>query len=151
MDGAVRHFVAGARVARLATASADGAPHVVPVCFVLAAGLVYIALDEKPKRVAPRRLRRVRNIAANPRVQLLVDRYDEDWSRLAFVQLSGSAALMEGGAEHSDALALLRAKYPQYREMALEKRPVIRVVVEGVASWGLVGASPVRGHQTSPE
>lgn len=141
MERDVRRFVAGARVARLATASADGAPHVVPVCFVLTGGLVYIALDEKPKRVPPERLRRVRNIAANPRVQLLVDRYDEDWSRLGFVQLSGSAALMEGGAEHSNALALLRAKYPQYREMALESRPVIRVVVEGVVFWGEVDAS----------
>jgi PPOX class probable F420-dependent enzyme len=141
MEGDVRRFVAAARVGRLATASLEGIPHVVPVCFGLKGDAVYIALDEKPKRVPPGRLRRVRNIVANPRVQLLVDHYEEAWGRLAFVQLSGSAAIIEGGAEHSESLTLLRAKYPQYREMALESRPVIRIVVDGVASWGDIGAT----------
>jgi PPOX class probable F420-dependent enzyme len=139
MDAAVHHFVAEARVGRLATASAAGVPHVVPVCFVLEGDCVYIALDEKPKTVGPRRLRRVRNILENPRAQLLVDRYDEDWQRLAFVQLSGDATLLDGGAEHAAALAALRGKYPQYQGMALESRPVIRLAVTSATSWAASG------------
>jgi PPOX class probable F420-dependent enzyme len=107
---------------------------------VLEGDRVYIALDEKPKRVAPRRLRRVRNILASPRVMLLVDYYDEDWSKLGFVQLSGRAALLEGGREQETALALLRAKYSQYEPMDLEARPVIRIAVMASASWGRLDA-----------
>jgi len=137
----LRRFVAEARVGRLATVSADGAPHIVPVCFALDGDDVYVALDEKPKRVAPERLRRVRNIVANPRVQLLVDLYDEDWSRLAFVQADGRAELLQpDAARHARAIALLRAKYPQYREMALEARPVIAIAVERWRSWSASGA-----------
>ena len=128
-------FVRETRVGRLATVDEQGGPHVVPVCFVYADGLVYIVLDAKPKRVAATRLRRVRNILANPEVQLLVDRYDEDWSRLAYVQLRGRAGLIESGPEHARALALLRAKYPQYEAMALEAAPVIRIEVARGVSW----------------
>lgn len=138
MDEAQRAFVTVARVARLATVGEGGLPHVVPVCFALEGQTVYIALDEKPKRVRPERLRRVRNILANPRVQLLVDRYEEDWSRLAFAQLSGSATLLAGGAEHAEASKLLRAKYSQYLAMNLEDRPMIRIEIDGVVSWGAV-------------
>jgi PPOX class probable F420-dependent enzyme len=138
VDEAQRAFVTAARVARLATAGDGALPHVVPVCFALVGETVYIALDEKPKRVRPERLRRVRNIMANPRVQLLVDRYEEDWGRLAFAQLSGGATLLAGGAEHAEALKLLRAKYSQYQAMNLEDRPLIRIGIEGVVSWGAV-------------
>jgi len=141
VDEGPRRFVAAARVGRLATVSPGGAPHVVPVCFVLDGDDVYVALDEKPKRVAPERLRRVRNIRANPRVQLLADVYDEDWSRLAFVQADGRATLVQpGGPGHARAIALLREKYPQYRDMALETRPVIAIVVERWRSWSASGA-----------
>jgi PPOX class probable F420-dependent enzyme len=136
-------LVAGARVARLATVDERGRPHVVPVCFVLNEGCVYTPLDAKPKRVALVRLRRVRNIAANPDVQLLVDRYEEDWTRLAYVQLRGRAALLEPGAPstgsgqatHAAALALLRAKYAQYVAMPLENAPLIKVTIESVVTW----------------
>ncbi len=94
-----------------------------------------MALDEKPKLTPPLRLRRVRNIRANPRVQLLVDRYDEDWSRLAFVQVRGHASLLEPSPEHSRALAALRRKYTQYQSMALEGRPVIKIEVDQIVSW----------------
>jgi PPOX class probable F420-dependent enzyme len=141
VDEGPRRFVAAARVGRLATVSPGGAPHVVPVCFVLDGDDIYVALDEKPKRVAPERLRRVRNIRANPRVQLLADVYDEDWSRLAFVQADGRATLVQpGGPGHARAIALLREKYPQYRDMALETRPVIAIVVERWRSWSASGA-----------
>jgi PPOX class probable F420-dependent enzyme len=123
-------------VARLATVDARGRPHVVPVCFVSAGDHLYIPLDEKPKRIAPERLQRVRNIAANPNVQLLIDRYDEDWSRLAFVQLRGWATLLSpGAAGHRAAVAALREKYPQYTTMALETLPLIEIEVSRVISW----------------
>lgn len=136
MDDSLRDFVSTARVARLATASPDGRPHVVPVCFALVGDLMYIALDDKPKRVPPERLRRVRNIIANPQAQLLVDRYDEDWSRLAFVQVTGRASLLlAGGPGHREALTVLRDKYPQYRQMVLEERPLIRIEIERAQGW----------------
>jgi PPOX class probable F420-dependent enzyme len=80
-----RAFLQQARVGRLATASGDGDPHVIPVCFVFDGTHLYSAIDAKPKRVAPPRLRRVQNLRANPRASLLVDHYDEDWTRLRYV------------------------------------------------------------------
>ena len=127
-------FVERQRVAHLATADADGRPHVVPVCFAYADARFYIAIDEKPKRSL--RLKRLRNIAANPRVAIVFDRYDEDWTRLGWVLVQGTAAVIDGGPEHERALVVLRDRYAQYRSMALEGRPVIRVTVERVSSWG---------------
>ena len=93
-------------------------------------------LDEKPKRVADSDLRRVRNIEGNPGVALVVDRYDEDWSRLAFVQIRGEARIVSPGeAGHAEAIAALRAKYPQYRAMAIEQRPVIAIGHLTATSW----------------
>jgi len=127
-------FIQSQRVAHLATASADGRPHVVPVCFAYLDGHIYIAIDEKPKRSL--RLKRLRNIEANPQVAIVLDRYDEDWSRLAWVLVQGTAAVLDRGPEHGRALTALREKYPQYLEMALEGRPVISVTAERVSSWG---------------
>jgi len=127
-------FIQSQRVAHLATASADGRPHVVPVCFAYLDGHIYIAIDEKPKRSL--RLKRLRNIEANPQVAIVLDRYDEDWSRLAWVLVQGTAVVLDSGPEHARALAALREKYPQYLEMALEGRPVISVTAERVSSWG---------------
>jgi PPOX class probable F420-dependent enzyme len=106
-----------------------------PVCFACVDGRVYTPIDEKPKRAAPASLRRVRNLLAHPAVCLTVDRYDEDWSRLAWLQLRGDAALVEDPAERATALAALRARYPQYRAMALESRPLIRIVPSQVVAW----------------
>jgi PPOX class probable F420-dependent enzyme len=127
-------FIESQRLAHLATADASGRPHVVPVCFAYLKGRIYIAIDEKPKRSL--RLKRLRNIEENPQVALVLDRYDEDWSRLAWVLIQGTAAVLEGGAEHERAIAELREKYPQYREMALEGRPAIKITMERVSSWG---------------
>ncbi len=131
-------FVQAARVGRLATVDAHQRPTVVPVCFTVVGDVPAIVsvLDEKPKRVGDEDLGRVRNIRRNPRVCLVVDRYEEDWSRLAFVQVHGAARVMAPDDEgHAGAVAALRAKYPQYREMAIERRPVI--VIEGLTgfSW----------------
>jgi PPOX class probable F420-dependent enzyme len=133
-------FVRDARVARLATVDERGRPHIVPVCFVYLDGAVYSALDAKPKRVPVTRLRRVRNLLANPNVQLLVDRYDEDWSRLAYVQLRGRAGLLQPSAEHKTALAALRLKYPQYADMSLEDVLMLKLTVEDAAFWS---ATPI--------
>jgi len=127
-------------VAHLATADASGAPHVVPVCFALVDDTLYVSIDEKPKRAAPTRLRRLRNIEQNPRVAVVADVYDDrDWSRLGFVLVRGQARTVLTGEEHARALDVLRGKYAQYRAMVLEERPVIAIDVERVTSWGQIG------------
>ncbi len=149
-DEATVAWLGAARVARLATADAAGVPGLVPVCFApdAAAGVAYIALDAKPKRVAGRALKRVRNIQANPHVALLCDVYDEDWARLAYCLVHAEAALVEPEqAEHAAALALLRAKYPQYRTMPLEAQPVIALHVTRVTRW--TGAARDAGAASS--
>jgi PPOX class probable F420-dependent enzyme len=111
----------------------------VPICFALVEDAVYVAIDEKPKRGAPMQLRRLRNIAENPRVSIVADVYDDtDWSRLGFVLVHGRARVLTTGNEHGRALEALRYKYPQYRAMALEERPVIAVEIERVTSWGRI-------------
>src|SRR6266571_5041716 len=127
-------FIEDRRVAHLATADAEGRPHVVPVCFAYVDGRFYIAIDEKPKRTA--RLKRLTNIEENPQVALVFDRYDEDWSRLGWVMVRGTAGVIEAGPEHQRALAVLRSRYPQYQAMALAGRPVIRIQPSRVTSWG---------------
>ncbi len=129
-------FVSRHRVARLATTGPKGDPHIVPVCFAIADESVYIALDDKPKQTPLLQLKRVRNIRGNPRVCLLVDRYSNNWSQLAWVRLDGRAALLLRGTEHDEALRLLRERYPQYETMLPEDAPVITVHVERVSSWG---------------
>jgi PPOX class probable F420-dependent enzyme len=145
-DADRRAFVAGARTATLVTAAADGVPRPVPICFVLdpVAAVLYTPLDEKPKRTDdPHDLARVHDIEARPDVAILVDRWDEDWTRLAWVRCTGQAALLEpGAAGHPGAVMALRAKYPQYATQRLEDRPVIRVSIDRVSSWGAVGAGP---------
>lgn len=130
-------FILGCRVGHLATADAAGRPHALPVCFAYLDGQFYIAIDEKPKRSL--RLKRLRNVAENPRAALVFDRYDDDWSRLGWVLVKGGASVVESRPEHERAIAALRERYAQYREMALEDRPVIRVTAEKVSSWGNLG------------
>ncbi len=129
-------FVSRQRVGHLATADAAGRPHVVPICFALDRATLYSVLDRKPKRETPKRLRRVRNVTANPRVAVVVDTYAEDWARLGFVLVEGRARVIEGGAEHAKALRLLIEKYPQYRKMELAGRPVIAVAIRRAVGWG---------------
>ena len=127
-------FLERRRVAYFATADASGRPHVVPVCFAHLDGRFYIAIDEKPKRSL--RLKRLRNIEENPSVALVFDRYDDEWSRLGWVMAQGTATVLFDGTEYGRALIALRERYEQYRSMALEQRPVIRVAVERASSWG---------------
>jgi PPOX class probable F420-dependent enzyme len=106
-----------ARVAHLATTDAEGRPHIVPITFALEADRIYTAVDAKPKGSGP--LRRFANVAANPSVSVLVDRYDDDWSQLWWARADGSATVVSSGATFDHALALLRARYPQYAETEL--------------------------------
>jgi PPOX class probable F420-dependent enzyme len=106
-----------ARVAHLATADAEGIPHIVPITFALEADRIYTAIDAKPKGSGP--LRRLENVAVNPRVSVLVDRYDADWRQLWWARADGSASVVSSGATFDHALALLRARYPQYAETEL--------------------------------
>jgi PPOX class probable F420-dependent enzyme len=130
-------FVHKQRVARLATADADGHPHVVPVCYAFDGVRFYTPLDEKPKRVAGKELRRVRNIEARHEASLLIDQYNDDWSKLGYVLVHGRADLLAPGDEmHAQALVLLRERYMQYRTMRLETQPVIVITPERVVSWG---------------
>jgi PPOX class probable F420-dependent enzyme len=129
-------FVVESRVARLATVDETGAPHVVPVCYATDGRAYYSPLDAKPKRTPPERLQRVRNLRGNPRVALLIDHYDEDWTRLRFVMVRGRAELLEAGTEWRAARALLEAKYPQYRGLPLPPgAPVIKIVPDRVVGW----------------
>ena len=130
-------FVQRQRVARLATADADGNPHVIPVCYAFDGTRFYTPLDEKPKNVAVSKLRRVRNITVRPQVALVIDQYDDDWSRLGYVLIHGQADLLQPDNEaHQQAIALLRERYVQYRTMALEQYPVIVIMPDHITSWG---------------
>lgn len=128
-------FLAEARVGRLATADRTGRPLVVPVCYAFDGERLYSAVDPKPKRT--RNLRRLRNIEENPRVALVVDHYDDDWSRLRYVIVEGAAAVLTGGVERARAVDLLVAKYPQYRTMGLDREAgaVIRVTPDRLIAW----------------
>jgi PPOX class probable F420-dependent enzyme len=128
----LRERVAESRVARLATTDPDGRPHLVPIVFVLAGDTLYTAVDAKPKR--SRTLRRIENARARPEVTVLVDRYEEDWSRLWWVRLRGRARVLEDGDEMARALELLRAKYRQYRD-ASPTKPVLAIDVDDWRSW----------------
>jgi PPOX class probable F420-dependent enzyme len=137
-------FVHRQRVGRLATADANGHPHVVPVCYAFDSERFYTPLDEKPKRVEGKELRRVRNIEARHEASLVIDQYDDDWSRLGYVLVYGRADLVApGDALHERALALLRERYAQYREMELERQFVIIITPERIVSWG-----PALGKET---
>jgi PPOX class probable F420-dependent enzyme len=136
-DEAEREYLAAARVGRLATADDEARPHVVPVCFALDGGRIVTPIDEKPKAVPPGRLRRSRDVTANPRVALVVDHYVEDWSALGWVQVRGTADRLGPDASgHAQAGAALRGKYDQYADHALGERPVIRIDPGSVRSWG---------------
>jgi PPOX class probable F420-dependent enzyme len=139
-------FLADRRVGHLATADARAVPHLVPVCFVVSDGALYITIDQKPKGEV-RALRRLKNIIENPVAAFVADRWDEDWTRLGWVMLRGPAEILADGAEHDRAQALLRSRYPQYRRMELHDLPVIAIRIDRVTSWGdlSVELSPNRG------
>ncbi|MBZ5597230.1 MAG: TIGR03668 family PPOX class F420-dependent oxidoreductase [Acidobacteriia bacterium] len=130
-----------ARVARLATLDEKCRPHIVPVCFACDGPVFYTAVDRKPKRVAPQRLARLRNIRATPQVALLIDHYDEDWTQLWFILVRGKAKLLPKSAreERARAIRRLRRKYPQYaKRMLPEDAPIVRITPKRIISWGSI-------------
>lgn len=138
MDDGARARFAAARVARLASVTPGGAPHIVPVTFALVGDVVWTAVDDKPK--STRRLQRLVNIAARPAVSLLVDHYDDDWSALWWVRADGAASITDvgGSPEAHAALAALAIKYPQYADRV--PGPLIRIAVTSWREWS-AGAS----------
>ena len=147
LDDRQRAFAAAARTATLATIAPSGRPRLVPICFVvgeddnLGRPRLYTPLDDKPKRSAdPHELARVQDLLVLPEASLLVDRWSEDWSRLAWLRLHARGILLEPEPhereEHAAAVGALRAKYRQYDDHALEGRPIIRLTVDRALSWG---------------
>ena len=128
----MRKRLGEARVAHLATADAQGRPHVVPIAFAHHDENLYFAVDDKPKR--SRNLKRLRNIAGNPLVSVLVDHYEDDWTRLWWVRLDGVAHVLAHNAEAQGALDLLARKYPQYRD-ARPPGPVVAITVQRMTGW----------------
>ncbi|MBA2289612.1 MAG: TIGR03668 family PPOX class F420-dependent oxidoreductase [Chloroflexia bacterium] len=132
-----------ARIGRLATVNERGHPSVVPFCFAVIGEdepVVVSVLDEKPKHVPDEELARVRNITHNPNVAFVVDHYEKNWSRLAFVQVRGQARLVSAAEPgHAEAIIALREKYPQYRSMAIEGRAVIMIEKLRLTAWSATG------------
>lgn len=143
IDGVQRRLLDTARRATLATIAPDGRPRLVPCCFALVmeptGSAIYTPIDDKPKRSGdPRSLARVRDVERDPRVTLMVDYWDEDWGRLAWVRVDGVARLIwpgEAPGERDLAASSLRDRYPQYRTHALESLPLIRVTPTNVVGW----------------
>jgi len=128
-----------ARVARLATLDSQRRPHLIPICFACKGSVFYSAIDRKPKRVAPTQLARLKNIEKTPQVALLVDYYDEDWTRLWYVLVRGDAELVSAPSERKRAIRSLRAKYPQYgRGMLQDDAPLLRITPRRITTWGKV-------------
>ena len=133
MDAAdMRARIATVRVARLATTGADLRPHIVPICFALDEQTLYFAIDAKPKRTT--NLKRLRNIAANPVVSILIDHYEQDWDKLWCVRIDGRARVLTVGADADRALHLLEQRYAQYRA-ARPGGPVVAVAIEAMTGW----------------
>jgi PPOX class probable F420-dependent enzyme len=141
----VRDQAEAAPVARLATVDADGHPHLVPCCFAFDGDVAYSVVDHKPKRSPA--LRRLDNIRSNPAVSLLVDHYEDDWSRLWWVRFDGRARLLQDGPEHASAIAALCTKYEQYR-VTPPSGTVIAIDVTEVRSWAPPG---IHGRTEQPE
>ena len=129
-------FLNSHRVARFATADLRGQPHVVPICYAVSNDTAYFTIDEKPKRSTDKPLKRITNLQQNPHVALVVDRYDEDWTRLGWVMVQGEAALLDSCKEHTKAQRLLKARYPQLDGMHIGDLPVIAIRIKRVVSWG---------------
>jgi PPOX class probable F420-dependent enzyme len=156
LDPHAWRFLSAARRAVLATIDDDGRPRLVPICFVLdeseatGAPILHTPLDDKPKRTTdPLALARARDIVARPAVTILVDRWSEDWTDLAWLRARGEGVLLRPGhpavaEERARAIAALRAKYPQYEDHDLASRPLIRITLTGVTSWAArgVGGQP---------
>src|SRR5262245_61241844 len=139
IDDRTRQFIHSHRVAHLATANATCEPLVVPVCFAFDGECFFTPIDDKPRTVSASTLRRVQNILINPNVTLLLDDYSEDWSKLSYLLIRGTARILDpfaGALEvHAAGVTLLRSKYPQYRLMAIDRNPLIQIEPRRLKFW----------------
>ncbi|HET8576227.1 MAG TPA: TIGR03668 family PPOX class F420-dependent oxidoreductase [Methylomirabilota bacterium] len=137
IPASVAGFISAGRVGHLGTADASGQPLVVPICYAFDGTALFSAVDAKPKSRAPERLQRIRNIRENAQVSVVINHYEEDWTRLRHVLIQGDAEVLTGGPEFSRAADLLLAKYPQYRELGLSRDGgvMIKVVPARVQEW----------------
>jgi PPOX class probable F420-dependent enzyme len=136
IDQDIAQFIRDHRVARLATADGDGRPAVIPMCYVFDGEHFYSPIDEKPKQVTPRQLKRVRNIETNPHVALVIDDYADDWSKLVYVLVTGLATIIHPGTdEHARAVRMLRDKYSQYQAMAIDERMIVKITPARIKHW----------------
>lgn len=131
-DTALLERMASARVARLGTVGIDGQPHLVPISFAIEDRRLFFAVDAKPKRTTE--LKRLRNIGAHPQVAVLVDHYEDDWTRLWWVRADGSGRVLEVGAESDHAIDLLVQRYAQYRRHR-PAGPAVAVSIEHLSGW----------------
>jgi PPOX class probable F420-dependent enzyme len=129
---AMRRRLLEARVARLATVGAGGRPHVVPITYALDGDTIYFAVDAKPKRTTD--LQRLRNLAANPAVSVLVDHYENDWTRLWWVRADGTGRVLDAGPEAERGVDLLVSRYRQYRRSRPGGR-VVRIDILRMSGW----------------
>ena len=150
LTDAERAFIERARTATLGTIAEDGRPRLLPICFVVLEGALYTPIDEKPKSSDPRSLARIRDIERRAEVTVLIDRWSEDWTHLAWLRWEGRASLTDDATERRAAIDALRAKYAQYARHALESRPLIRIVIDRVRSWGDL-SDPERAPSRSGE
>lgn len=136
----VQRFINNHVVARLATADAAGQPHVIPFCYAFDGEHVYFVVDQKPKRHTGKPLKRIRNMLENPQAAIVIDDYDDDWTRLAYVLITGTTALVDDEAEYARILARLRERYPQYRVMDLTfaNNAMVRISPTKVHAWGKI-------------
>jgi PPOX class probable F420-dependent enzyme len=136
LSKAEREFIEAHRVARLATADSAGAPHVVPIVYALVGEDLYFVVDEKPKKTR-RGLKRLRNIASNPRVAIVIDDYDEDWNRLAYLLIEGLAEEVDAPERFPAVIVALRRRYPQYERMDLSfgRNPLVRIRHHRLHLW----------------
>ena len=123
-------------VGYLTTVDAGGAPHAVPVCFVLSDETAYVVSGAERNRAGGRLDKRLRNLARNPRASLAADHYEDDWDRVAWVRVDGLAEVFTSGGEHAEAVRLLRERYPQFDDMDLNGAPMIALRIDRVLSFG---------------
>ena len=137
LSSEARAFLDAHAVGHLATADRAGTPHVIPLCYARLGDQLYFVADDKPKRHGPRALKRLANIADNPRAALVIDDYDADWSRLAYLLVHLDTALVDDPGEYAAALDALRRRYPPYRSMPLEldTHPMIRLTPRRWHLW----------------
>lgn len=138
LDPEERAYLETSRVARLATANTDARPHAVPICYALLDDdTIATPIDEKPQTAPPTSLRRTRDVTDNPHVALLADHYTDDWTKLGWLRILGTATLLEPHTdEHATAVSALEDKYHQYQTHALNDRPIIHITPGSTTSWG---------------